>query len=135
MKKGLWILAIALAAIASWSCKDEISGPDINSIVFPDTNVSYTQQVQPLFNVGCALSGCHSASTYEIRGFSLDDYQHFVGADRPGLVVPMEPDASVLVQRIEGTSAGARMPLNRPPLNQNQIHGIRQWILEGARLN
>jgi hypothetical protein len=52
----------------------------------------------------------------------------------PGVVVPNDPGNSGLVMRIEG-SIGARMPLNRNPLNQNQINGIRTWIAEGARNN
>jgi hypothetical protein len=37
--------------------------------------------------------------------------------------------------KIEGRADGARMPLNRNPLNQNQINGIRTWINEGAQRN
>jgi hypothetical protein len=52
----------------------------------------------------------------------------------PGVVVAGQPAQSTLVWRIEG-SVGQRMPLGMNPLNQNQIAGIRKWILEGARNN
>jgi hypothetical protein len=52
----------------------------------------------------------------------------------PGVVVPAKPDASTLVLSIQG-SVGARMPPGTYPLNQNQINGIRAWIVEGAKNN
>jgi hypothetical protein len=51
-----------------------------------------------------------------------------------GVIVPKKPDASTLVLRIQG-SVGARMPPGAYPLNQNQINGIRAWIVEGAMDN
>jgi mono/diheme cytochrome c family protein len=44
-----------------------------------------------------------------------------------------DPDASYLVQKIEGTAAsGARMPFGGAPLPQSTIDAIRQWITNGA---
>lgn len=43
------------------------------------------------------------------------------------------PDASYVVQKIEGTAAsGARMPFGQPPLSQSTIDAIRLWIANGA---
>lgn len=48
-------------------------------------------------------------------------------------VQPGNPDASYLIQKLEGTAAvGGRMPLNAPPLPQATIDVIRQWITDGA---
>jgi hypothetical protein len=48
-------------------------------------------------------------------------------------VAPGAPDASYLIQKLEGTAAvGARMPLNAPPLSSETIATIRQWITNGA---
>jgi hypothetical protein len=48
-------------------------------------------------------------------------------------VAPGNPDASYLIQKIEGTAAvGGRMPLNGPPLPAETIAVIRQWIANGA---
>ena len=50
-------------------------------------------------------------------------------------VAPGNPDASYLIQKIEGTAAvGGRMPLNGPPLPAETIAVIRQWITDGASL-
>ncbi|MFL6578799.1 MAG: hypothetical protein ACJ8MR_19400 [Povalibacter sp.] len=48
-------------------------------------------------------------------------------------VQPGNPEASYLVQKIEGTAAvGSRMPLNNPALPQSTIDVIKQWIANGA---
>ena len=48
-------------------------------------------------------------------------------------VNPFNPDISYLVQKIEGTAAvGGQMPLGGPPLPDEDIALIRQWILNGA---
>ena len=49
-------------------------------------------------------------------------------------VNPGNPDASYLVQKIQGTAAvGVRMPANGPPyLPQDRIDLVRRWIAAGA---
>lgn len=126
--------ARALAACFLFAgCEDETygPGPDSRDIVFPESNVSYAQHVQPLFDRTCAVSGCHDTATKQ-SNLSLQSYREATA--RPGIIVPTDPDGSVLVQRIEG-KIQPRMPYNRPPLSDNQIRGIRQWILEGAQNN
>ena len=116
-----------------WSCKDDVSGAGTVDIVFPDSNISYGMQVQPLFDRGCAFTGCHGPDTFADRNYSLDSYQS--ATHRAGIIVPYDPNGSWLIQTIEGRAPGARMPLNRDPLTTNQIKGMRKWISEGARNN
>lgn len=52
------------------------------------------------------------------------------------LVVPGDPDASYLVQKLEGRAGivGVRMPRNGPPyLTEGQMVIIRRWIELGAK--
>ena len=135
MTRSVMVLGLAVTLlICGLSCKDEVSNPDTGSpsnIVFPPTNVSYSQHVQPLFFQACALSGCHNDAQSERVQLTSHGKVYFAN---PPIIVPGVPDQSVLVWRIEGT-VGQRMPLNRNPLNQNQINGIRTWIAEDARDN
>jgi hypothetical protein len=94
--------------------------------------VSYSGQVQPLFNQACNASGCHDDGT-QTNALVLTSYGKAV-LTITGVVIPGKPDASTLVLRIQG-SVGARMPPGAYPLNQNQINGIRTWIVEGAKNN
>ena len=132
VSQRLLLIFSFLSIIISSGCKDEIADPS-SDIVFPASNVSYSQHVQPLFNQSCALAGCHDAGVHQ-SPLVLTDYFHTVFGT-PGVVVAGKPENSLLVTRIEGTTLGPQMPLNRAPLNQNQINGIRTWIAEGAKDN
>ena len=84
---------------------------------------------------------CHAGATAPL-GLRLDEtssYGLLVGissVEQPGVprVAPGNPNASYLIQKLEGTAAfGARMPLGREPLPQSDIDVIRQWIIDGAQ--
>jgi methionine-rich copper-binding protein CopC len=56
-------------------------------------------------------------------------------AEVPGLlrVNPGNPDASYIVQKLQGNNAvGARMPFGGPYLPQDRIDLVRRWISAGA---
>jgi hypothetical protein len=85
-------------------------------------------------------TGCHAGAAAPL-GLRLDEgasYALLVNASSvevPALrrVQPGNPDASYLIQKLEGTAAvGSRMPLNGPALPQDTIAVIRQWITDGA---
>ena len=124
---------VLAAAVLLMGCEDETSGPgpDSGEILFPESNISYGQHIQPIFNASCAISGCHNSTTRQ-SDLSLGSYVE--ATTRPGIIVSGDPEASLLVQRIEGRIQ-PQMPFNRAPLPENQISVIRQWILEGAKNN
>ncbi len=118
------------------SCKDEVTnnGNNGTTIVFPDSNVSFKKHLLPLFNQRCNTSGCHN-QRYPDREFDLMSYGGFMIAPRV-IVYEGAPDNSPLILSVEGTNPNsARMPLNKPPLTNNQIRGLRIWIFEGALNN
>ena len=49
-----------------------------------------------------------------------------------GSVVPGNPDASELYNRLVTTDEVKRMPLGGPPLPDSQIETVKNWILAGA---
>ena len=113
-------------------CKDTLTNNgNKNQIVFPDSNVSYRKHVQPLFNLGCALSDCHDKQ-YPDRNFDLRSYSGFMYS--PGIVYDSVPENSKLIQRVEGTVL-PQMPPYQKPLNKNQQQGLRKWVAEGAQNN
>ncbi|HTK82579.1 MAG TPA: c-type cytochrome domain-containing protein [Bacteroidota bacterium] len=127
-------ILLVLCAFLS-SCKDDTTDNGLPiDIVFPDSNVSYGRYVQPLFDRGCAFSGCHGEDTYDFRGFALDSYGHLMFGTLQ-VVIPGDPNNSDLARRIQGLDNKPRMPLNRTPLTTNQINGIKRWIKEGAQNN
>lgn len=129
----LLTLCACTLMFGSWGCKDDISDGNLDEIVFPATNVSYGRHVEPLFARGCAFAGCHSQDS-QAGSVILDNYQDAL-THKTGTIIPGDTANSTLVWSIEGRVGRIRMPLNRPPLNANQINGIKQWILEGAQNN
>jgi len=126
--------ALGGALLLLSSCKDEIANPSVNPIVFPQANVSFAQHVEPLFQQRCALVGCHAGGN-PAAGLDLSTpaYNKLMN-HQPRLVVSGEGNNSLLSQRIDGRFP-PQMPLNRDPLNANQISGIKKWIDEGALNN
>lgn len=96
--------------------------------------------VQAIFNGNCATSGCHNASS-EQSGVNLSSYNsviNSVGSQYGKKVIqPNDAAGSPLVDKISSDNPqfGSRMPLNSPPLSDDQINLIRQWIDEGAQNN
>ena len=121
-------LSILLAGLLG-ACDD--SGTDNgNDIEFPEQNVSYSQHVQPYFNLYCATAGCHDNGTMA-GGLSLTSY--FNTTNNPGIVIPGDPDASVLIQKVDG-----RLPHEGfvpIVINDNQLQGLKTWVAEGAKNN
>jgi len=90
----------------------------------------------------CAKSGCHDTASVQ-AGLNLDaGFSWAALFNIPSSqdvmrirVIPLDPDGSFLVQKLEGTPGiiGARMPADGPPyLQQATVDVIRQWILNGA---
>ncbi len=124
-----FLLGTLLLSVGVFSCGDDVL-TDPRQVVFPDTDVSYQQHVQPLFNLTCTYSGCHSSDT-RAGNLALTTYMEFI--DSPGLIIEGNPESSVLVQVLEG-----RLPHYvsfEERITQNHINGIRQWIKEGAQNN
>lgn len=126
------LVALAIAAMSivaiSTSCTGTTQPQDIT---FPDSNVSYVQHMQPFLNLSCANGGCHD-KTSPSANIDLTDYGGLM-FDRPNLVVPKEPDQSLLVQSIEGRITHPYDIMSR--VTDNQRRGVRTWIIEGAIFN
>jgi hypothetical protein len=125
-----WLLTTACAAaFVLTSCKSDNAVSSLNDIVFPDKNISYDRTIQPLFNIACAVTGCHDTKSFAAN-LDLSSYsgirQRFYD-----VVVVRDTSLSHLVWRVEGLYGLPLMPPTRP-LTLNQQRGLKQWILEGA---
>lgn len=102
-------------------------------IVITVPPVSYSSDIQPLFNANCAGSNCHVGGT--ANGLSLENYTSLMNGGNSGAVVLSgNPDGSIIVRRLEG-NIQPQMPLGRGALPQNEIQLIRDWITHGAHDN
>lgn len=127
------ILILLFSLIAFYSgCKDTITVQDLDNIVIPDSSVSYSKYIQPIFSVKCTNAGCHDE--YRAGDLSLQTWAEATSSTR--IIFPYDPDQSVLVWTIELRSGFPVMPpVGFAYLTPNQILGIKTWIKEGALNN
>jgi hypothetical protein len=132
--KHLLVVALLLQWVAC--------GGEDEEVIVPEPTLSSIQE--NVFKPGCSQSSCHGAR--EEGGLSLVSGNSFAElvnvpaeddeADNAGKlrVVPGDPDASFLIQKLEGPEAGEgdQMPDSGDPLPQEVIDVIRQWIEDGA---
>jgi hypothetical protein len=130
MKKliSLAIFVSFVAVLFYTGCKDTITADQINSVVIPSSNVSYSQYIQPVLNLYCATSACHGATGS--GGVVLTSWSTTA---IPPVVFAFHPETSHLVWVIEG-----KVPQHPDliyNLNANQDQGVKTWISEGAKDN
>lgn len=113
---------------------DNGNGGGSGSTLTPDLQSIQEHVFTPICSV------CHAGAAAPL-GFRLDAGSAFAmlvnapSVEVPSLrrVSPGNPDASYLIQKLEGHAAvGGQMPLGQAPLPQATINVIRQWISNGA---
>lgn len=82
------------------SCGDSSTSPETNPDPIPreeSRNVSYSQDIQPIFNTSCAVNGCHDAGTQE-SGVNLSSHDDAISSEgvqyRENVINPGNPDDS-----------------------------------------
>jgi hypothetical protein len=129
----LLIIGLLFAyTFALFSCKDQTNQSSPSNIVFPPSGVSFSKQVEPLFQQTCAAAGCHGGSQ-PAAGLNLEiDPWHSLINYLPPLIIVKNGAQSPLYTEIAGNPP--LMPPNQR-LTQNQIDGVKKWIDEGAKNN
>lgn len=106
----------------------------------PDPTATFTRVQNEVFTPSCAVAGCHDAIGQQ-QNLMLTEgaaYAMIVGRRSTEVatldrVSPGNPDASYLYRKITGASiSGERMPFGQPPLSDEKIRLVRDWIRRGA---
>ena len=92
--------------------------------VYPQQQVA--QDAYAIFEQSCFI--CHGP-TGSFKETLLIEHNALI---QNGTVVPGNPDASELYNRLVITETAKRMPLGQPQLSTQAIDTIRNWILAGA---
>jgi hypothetical protein len=134
MKMNTMIKQIIIAAVSLFiftSCDDTLTVENVDDKPMPDKNISFSQNIYPIFQVKCAFSGCH-ASPNPADGIDLSTWANVTA--NPNIVFPGEADLSRLVWAIEGRAGISPMPVvgYSRPVTTKQLQGIKTWINEGA---
>ncbi len=97
--------------------------------------VDFNTEIRPLLSDNCFQ--CHGPDDkHRMAAVRLDTKEGaFATTKRGALIVPGDPAASLLFQRISHAEAGRRMPPSSSArtLNAKQIDTVRRWISEGAK--
>ncbi len=147
MKQIIFFIIVVFFIVSSLiRCSDQGTAPYLTDYNIPDKNVSFYKDLQPLFNGKCGFgSNCHSPENPDNLLF-FTTKEVFISHVIPGLNSPLvDPEvhrrtptqAPLYLIITEPNYAGfERQPplsLNRAPLTDREIEGIRVWIAEGAR--
>lgn len=130
-----------LQSIILLSCKHD---PEITDIINPpsdttnNTNtgcsadtVYFAQQILPLFQSGCAMSGCHDAASHE-EDIVLDSYSAIV---MTGGINIANPTSSKIYRQMVKTDEERMPPPPAPAFTSAQLALIAKWIGQGAKNN
>ncbi len=128
-------IAITILLFTSLSSCYKDVGP-IDDANTTQENVSFSADVQPIFNQTCI--SCHPNSG-NLDLTAGNAYNQLVNVNASGYsakrVVPNDAENSLLYKKIDGSgSYGSNMPLGGS-LSVAQINTIKQWIEEGAQNN
>lgn len=93
------------------------------------TNVSLKNDVQPIFDRDCTMSGCHDA--IPSHDPSLVPENAYDDLRNGGYINTNDPQNSILYLSVNGGG----MPAGRAPLSENDKKIILAWITEGAKNN
>ena len=122
---------------------DGAAGGDFEAEFIIAALVATIESIQSkIFSTTCFV-GCHTGIGPDLPGSmdlsdtdaSFNSLVMMASMQVPALsrIMPLNPDASYLIQKLEGTAAvGMQMPRGGPFLDQATIDVIRQWITDGA---
>lgn len=97
--------------------------------------IEFTTQIQPILSENCYA--CHGPDEATVEGGLRLDVRELAlkGGDSGKAIVPGDPDASQILDRITHSDPNEIMPPpdKKKPLKPDQVALIRKWIEEGAQ--
>lgn len=106
----------------------------------PDPTATFTRVQSEVFTPTCTTIACHDPLGQQsqmvlIPGQAYANTVNVASVEMPSLqrVRPNDPGNSYLYRKLTGAGiTGDRMPLNQPPLSEQQLALVRDWIRRGA---
>src|ERR1051325_7609333 len=113
-----FIFVFALGAIVS-------SRAETDDITF------FREKIQPILEERCFE--CHSHKSGKMKGgLTLDSRSGWeAGGEQGAVIVPGQPDKSLLVKAVRRTDADFKMP-QKKALPENEVAWLEEWVKRGA---
>lgn len=96
----------------------------------PDT-VYFTQEILPVLQSSCALSGCHNSSSHK-EGIILDSYANILNT---GKIKINEPADSKIYEAMNENGDDIMPPSPAAPMSSEFKAKLLKWISQGAHNN
>lgn len=128
-----FLLLLALTAMLYLACEGDSNVTDPGDENLPDSNLSFTTHIQPIFLGNCAASGaCHQTAILA-GGLDLESNSPTFIGNSGQVVIPNRKDLSLLYELLfQRSGTIPRMPQDRASLSDAKIRAIGTWIDEGA---
>lgn len=122
-----------LACLCAFSA-DSLRGQDQDQDLVDSVEVSldYQRDIEPILTKHCLA--CHGPDR-DASGFRVDRWKSLLEGGEYGVpaIVPGQPEASFLLQVVDGTSDDLTMPPEgNEPLSAEHVTQLRNWIAAGA---
>ena len=140
-----WLIILAVFSLSA--CADKIS-EQVPTLLDPSPPNPGAKEMRALFssiqdtvfNVSCALSGCHIAGAQSpnlSQGVAYNNIVSIASSEGRDHIEPGDADDSYLYIKISNGSGivGSRMPLGAAPLSQAIQDSVKAWIERGALNN
>jgi hypothetical protein len=122
---NLLILALAASIVLISSCESVYIEPE--QIEIPPEGVSFSEDIIPIFDNGCNVSGCHVAGHFVV---DLTPANAYADINAKGMVNLTNPEQSKLYAKLVESSG---THTNRSTPSEQQL--ILEWIIDGAKNN
>jgi len=124
MKVKIFLVMILLGGFSAGCYYDIVKPADPNA---PPQNVSYSGDLQPIFDANCTASGCHGADSHVPILLAEESYNSLMAG---GFVNTQIPTESILYKEL---ASGAMPTTGKLPSSQIQM--VLDWIKLGAPNN
>lgn len=128
-----FLTLLVLAAVLCLSCAGDPNVMDPGDENFPDSDLSFTTHIQPIFLDNCSAGGaCHQTAILA-GGLDLESGSPTFIGNSGQVVIAGRKDLSLLYELLyQRVGTIPRMPQDRSSLSNAKIKAIGTWIDEGA---
>jgi hypothetical protein len=112
---------------------DSVFNPSTETLLCDSDTVYFENTILPIFVSNCSKPGCHNTTDHQ-EGIILNSYENIINT---GDIRPFDPDHGDIVENITTNDPDDKMPppSSGPPLTDQQVSWIIQWINQGALNN